>query len=300
MLKKIFFITGFLFLAVFGYWYSFLALDEIPMEQSEILKKYQFKSSDNIKLTMVEIKPRVYSFNYKSFDGNIVHGQISYPNTINKNHPVLIGISAMGRSYIRWWVESFKERPTVTQVNKITELADTNGYVVISIDARYHGKRKDPDRTLRSIMNDLHFFGNKTDYEFMIRDTVLDHRVLLDWIEQQDNLNKNRITVAGYSMGGQISLILASVDKRINEIISIVPPFIDDKVALVAPKNFVSLLNSQKLLLITADDDENATEEENDYLFNLIPSPKKEILTFSGGHILPANYVDSLSDVLKH
>ena len=84
----------------------------------------------------------------------------------------------MGRGYQRWWSESFKGRPTVTQVNKITKLADKNGYVVISIDARYHGKRKKPERTLRSIMNDLHFFGDKTDYEAMIKNTVIDHRVL--------------------------------------------------------------------------------------------------------------------------
>jgi dienelactone hydrolase len=166
--------------------------------------------------------------------------------------------------------------------------------VVVSIDARFHGKRKSPERPLSSIMDDLHFFGDKVYYEVMIKDMVLDHQILLDWIEQQDNLNNNQITAAGYSMGGQISLILASIDKRIKKVISIVPPFIDDKTALVVPKNFIFLLKNQQVLFVTADDDENATEKENDYIYHLIPTSGKERIQFAGGHILPENYVDSL------
>lgn len=169
------------------------------------------------------------------------------------------------------------------------------GCAVISIDARYHGKRKDPDRTLRSIMNDLHFFGDKSDYEAMIRDTVLDHRVLLDWIEQQDNLIIEKVKVAGYSMGGQISLILGSVDPRVREVVSIVPPFIDDRIALVAPKNLVSMLGDKPVLLVTATDDENASKEENDLLFSRLPEANKKRLEFAGGHILPEDYVQKLA-----
>jgi dienelactone hydrolase len=297
MIKKIGIITGFIIALACGYWYVFLALDETPIEQSEIIKQYQYDKSKTIELTLMEVKPRLFTFTYKSFDGSIVNGQISYPTSYSEKYPVLIGISAMGRGYQRWWSKSFKGRKTVTQVNKITELADQNGYVVISIDARYHGKRKKPERTLRSIMNDLHFFGDKADYEAMIKNTVIDHRVLLDWLSQQDNIDSNNISVAGYSMGGQISLILGSIDQRVNKIISIVPPYIDDKTALVAPKNFISLLKNKKVLLLTADDDENASKSENDLLFKQIKTSSKERIDFSGGHILPSNYVESLSRI---
>jgi len=280
---------------IFAYWYTFIALDEMPMKQNDILQAYINQNNENIEMKFVEINPNIFSFTYKSYDGEMVNGQISYPEEKSENYPVLIGISAMGRSYTRWWTESFKGRPTVTQVNKITELANSNGYVVVSIDARYHGKRKNPERTLASIMNDLHFFGDKRDYEAMIRDTVLDHRVLLDWIEQQENLDKNVIKVAGYSMGGQIGLILASIDERVTEVISIVPPFIDDKTALVAPKNVISLLGDKPVLLITADSDENASVKENDYLYDLMPGINKERIDFEGGHILPDGYVDRLT-----
>lgn len=282
-------------LLVFLSWYEFVALKAVPMAQSEILEAYEYQPHESLEMTMTETSPNVFAFTYESFDGEVVYGQISYPDKVADKYPVLIGISAMGRSYVRWWVDTFNGNPTVTQANKITDMAHRNGYAVVSIDARYHGKRKDPDRPLRSIMNDLHFFGDKSDYEAMIRDTVLDHRILLDWIERQHNLDINNIKVAGYSMGGQISLILGSIDTRVNDIISIVPPYIDDKVALVAPKNFVSLLGDKSLLLITASDDENASATENDLLFDLVPGSNKERVEFEGGHILPEGYVDSLA-----
>ena len=296
MIKKVSFAFVLAAILMFLYWYEFVALEELPIEQSEILKAYNYQPVENLEMTMTETDPRVFAFTFRSFDGEVVHGQISYPDTGSEKYPVLIGVSAMGRSYVRWWVDTFNGNPTVTQVNKITNIAGMNGYVVVSIDARYHGKRKDPDRSLRSIMNDLHFFGDKSDYEAMIRDTVRDHRVLLDWIERQGDLDANRITVAGYSMGGQISLILGSIDARVSRIISIVPPFIDDKTALVAPKNFVSLLGDKPVLLITASDDENASTSENDFLFGILPGANKERIDFDGGHILPEEYVNMLAD----
>lgn len=283
-------------LLTFLYWYEFIALEDAPMEQSEILAAYEYSPNESIEMTMTEVGSNVFSFTYESFDGAVVYGQISYPEVVSDKYPVLIGVSAMGRSYVRWWVETFNGNPTVTQANRITDLANDSGYVVVSIDARFHGKRKDPDRSLRSIMNDLHFFGDKSDYEAMIRDTVLDHRILLDWIERQHNLDAERVKVAGYSMGGQISLILGSIDTRIGSIISIVPPFIDDKIALVAPKNVVSLLRDKPVLLLTATDDENASAKENDFLFSLLPGSNKTRIEFDGSHILPEDYVDQLAN----
>lgn len=96
---------------VFGCWYSFLSLDEIPMVQAKILKSYQQNSNQVVEMVFAEIEPRTFTFTYKSFDGSVVNGQISYPNTKSKNYPVLVGISAMGRSYIRWWSESLKDDP---------------------------------------------------------------------------------------------------------------------------------------------------------------------------------------------
>jgi dienelactone hydrolase len=282
---------------VFLFWYMFIALDAQAMSQQEIVSAYEYEPA-NRDLLLTEIAERTFQFSYTSFDGDIVNGQISYPRQYSESYPVLIGVAAMGRSYVRWWTDSVDGRPTVTNVNKITELADAKGYVVVAIDARYHGTRKDPERPLSAIMNDLRYLGDRTDYQAMIRDTVLDHRVLLDWIEQQDNLDINKVTIAGYSMGAQISLLLGALDERISTVIAIVPPWIDDKIAMVAPKNLVSLLQDKPVLLITASSDEEASGSENAQLFELISSSQKQRHDIAGSHILPAEYVDLLVDWL--
>ncbi|MDG2118886.1 MAG: alpha/beta fold hydrolase [Gammaproteobacteria bacterium] len=280
------------------YWYAFVALKEFSIPQEDIIDAYTYEPLSDLEMEVEQIEADKYKFSYKSFDGAVVNGQLSYPSIKSQKYPVFIGVSAMGRGYQRWWVDSFKGRPTVSQVNKITSMANNLGYAVIAIDARYHGTRKDPDRSLQSIMNDLNFFGNKDTYESMIKDTVLDYRVLIDWINQQQIFDNQKIVIGGYSMGGQVALLAASTDHRIERVLSIVPPHLDDKVALVAPKNFVSLLEGREVLLVTANDDENATKKENQILFDSINTSEKLHITFEGDHILPDNYVSSLEDWL--
>jgi cephalosporin-C deacetylase-like acetyl esterase len=297
MRKIIIVLLFFLLTGLFLFWYVFFSLKAQEMSQQEIISSYEYQP-DNRNLQLTEISYRTFQFSYTSFDGDTVNGQISYPRKERESYPVLIGLAAMGRSYLRWRTDSVDGRPTVTNVNKITELADATGYVVVAIDARYHGTRKDPDHPLSAIMNDLRYFGDRTDYQAMIRNTVLDHRVLLDWIERQDNLDINRITIAGYSMGGQISLLLGSLDERISTVIAIVPPWVDDKIAIVAPKNLVSLLHDKPVLLITASRDEEASGSENEQLFEMISSSQKQRHDIAGSHILPVEYVDLLADWL--
>lgn len=281
-------------LALFSAWYFLISLKELPLPQQLIVDSYDYPAVNTSAFELNELEPNNYKLSYQSYDGSIVNGQISFPSECHSKCPVLVGVSAMGRNYNRWWIDSWEDRPTVTNVNKLGKAALNNGYAVVAIDARYHGSRKDPEKTLRSIMNDLHLFGNKSPYEEMIVNTVKDYRVLIDWLTTNNRIDSENIVMAGYSMGGQISLLTASADNRISGVVSIVPPSLDDKVAQVAPKNVVSLISASKLLLVTSDDDENASVTENKFLFDLIPISDKEHLVFEGDHILPVSYVDSV------
>ena len=276
-------------------YYLFFTLDQVPISQKELLGRYQYDRTKDIDFQMESTGEHSYRIRFTSFDGQQVTGQLSYPQAANGPLPVLIGLHAMGRSYPRWWVDAIKDRPTVTRVNEITKLALAQGHAVIAIDARFHGARKDPNRGLASIMNDLHFFADKTDYEKMIHHTVLDHRVLLDWLSRQPQFDSRQINIAGYSMGAQIGLLLAGIDERINNTLAIVPPHVDDKTALVAPKNIANRITGKRVWLLTADDDEYATTEENSALFEAITATDKQHLVFAGNHILPEDYVASLA-----
>jgi len=298
MVKKVLGYTVVVFLGGFLLWYSFIAIKPVEIPQSVITAAYQYPLVDTEQFELLELDSNSYRLSFKSFDNSVVNGQITFPTNCMEKCPVVVGVSAMGRNYNRWWIDSWKGRPTVTSVNKLGEAALQNGYALVAIDARYHGSRKDPENTLSSIMNDLHFFGDKSSYERMILNTVKDYRILIDWLDTQKSIDSKNIVMAGYSMGGQISLLTASIDSRISRVVSIVPPYLDDKVATVAPKNLVSLITLSQVLLITSDDDENASVADNLLLFDLIPSTEKEHLVFEGSHILPAEYVDSVESWL--
>lgn len=304
MQKKLFIYFFILLITIFLCWYFFIALKPIEIPQQEIISTYQYSPTSLDSFELKQSSKNTFEITFKSFDGSVVNGRISYPEDYQlenkKSYPVFVGVSAMGRNYQRWWVDSFKGRATVTHVNKLGEVALENGHALVAIDARYHGSRKKPERSLRSIMNDLYFFGDKTTYEEMIINTVKDYRILLDWLEKQKNIDSENITMTGYSMGAQVSLLTASIDKRIKNVITIVPPYLDNKVALVAPKNIVSLIDNANLLLITAVDDENASTKENNLLFNQITTTKKQHIIFKGSHILPIEYIDTVQKWLSN
>ncbi|MBV1910468.1 MAG: alpha/beta fold hydrolase [Kangiellaceae bacterium] len=288
-----------------GIYYTFFTLDVESITEQELMAYYQYHPPEDLDFKMTPISQNVFKFSFKSFDGAVVNGQVGYPMDANLEQdkafkfPVLIGLHAMGRSYPRWWTDSLKGRPTVTRVNEITKLANQKGYAVIALDARYHGSRKDPENSLSAIMMMLTFLGDKSRYQSMIRESILDYRVLLDWVEKQANLDDSEIALVGYSMGGQMSLLLGAIDSRINKIAAIVPPFIDDRMVRVAPKNVTHLLGDKtSVWLLTSDADENSDQGQNLILFNLINNQNKKHIDYPGNHILPEGYERDLVDWL--
>lgn len=279
----------------------YLLVAKLPVEQltpEQINVKYRYQSSfSDFEISDEPLESREFTFT--AYDGEMVFGQIMLPKIKQEKYPVLIGMHAMGRSYPRWFNDSVKGRPTVTSVNKITELALEKGYAVVAIDARFHGKRKVEGKSLRSIWNNLKFFGDKTDYENMVLKTVIDNRTLLDWIETQDYLDAENISVAGYSMGGQASLILAAVDNRIDDIITVVPPFINNTVAAVSPNNLAHQIDDGRVLFIYGEKDDVASLEENKMVFDAISTKDKELLPYDAEHILPEDYVNAVGAWLR-
>ncbi|WP_372768624.1 alpha/beta hydrolase [Pseudoalteromonas sp.] len=250
----------------------------------------------NVKQVKVEQQPldaEKVVINFTSFDGAQVNGQISYPKIKRQQYPLVIAMHAMGRSYPRWWHAELKGSKTVTQVHKLTELAHQNGFAVIALDARHHGSRKQADVSLKEIMTNLHQ-GDKQAYQDMIRHSILDYRLLLDWLHLQPQFKDQQIRVVGYSMGGQMALLLAAIDERVSEVLSIVPPHIDDTMPVVAPVLAAKMIDDKAVTLLTANQDQYATEQQNQTLFDAIASKDKVRLVFNADHILPESYVEKI------
>lgn len=295
--KKTMLSIGSVMAGIAALWYGVFGLKPYSLSTEELTARYAYSLKQQVQLDLKELTPQSFEFTYPSFDGVTVNGRISYPQdpkTIQNPLPVLIGAHAMGRSQIRWWQDSFKDRATFEQTDKITAMALAKGYAVVAIDARHHGLRKDPDLSLVDIIDNLHWWGEREPYETMLVDTVRDHRVLLDWLEQQPMLDKSKIKLAGYSMGAQISLLLAGVDSRIKSVAAIVPPHMNSTTAVVAPLNVMAGLADNQVWLFTADDDEYASIKQNQQLFDALPNPDKKLFRFDSGHLLPADYVTKL------
>lgn len=269
--KKAMLTIGVVVAGVAALWYGIFGLKPYSLSAEELSARYAYSMKQQVQLKLEELTPQSFEFTYQSFDGVTVNGRISYPQdpkTIQRPVPVLIGAHAMGRSQIRWWQDSFKDRATFEQTDKITAMALAKGYAVVAIDARHHGLRKDPDLSVVDIIDNLHWWGEREPYETMLVDTVRDHRVLLDWLVQQPQLDKTKIKLAGYSMGAQISLLLAGVDSRILSVAAIVPPHMNSTTAVVAPLNLMAGLADNQVWLFTADDDEYASIKQNQQLFD--------------------------------
>lgn len=255
-------------------------------------------------VTVGDTQAHAQDLRFDSFDGTPALGRIVYPADPTVPHaggapprwPVVLALHGMGRTQWRWWQAAYKGRPTMENTHRVAEQALRAGHVVLALDARGHGDRKNPERPLnsRELLTDLAVWGKREPYERLIVDTVKDYRTVLDGLAQLPRLDETRVTAVGYSMGAQMALMLAGTDDRVRAVAAMVPPEVDDKVAAVAPHNVAPRLAGTPVWLLTADDDEYASVDANAALFAALPGSGKRHLRFPGGHVLPADYVDAL------
>jgi len=278
-------------------WWSMFALKPYEISAAQLKERYAYSPPQDLALKLAPIKDMAQDFTFTSFDGSTVNGRITYPSdpaTAAAPFPLLIAMHGMGRSHWRWWLDKYKTGQTLEHTHKLTELALQRGHAVIAIDARRHGARKDPQRSVEQLMDDLHIWGKREPYEAMLVDTVRDHRLLLDWVLRLPQVDTRKVKATGYSMGGQNALLLAGVDERVGDVAAIVPILLDDKLAAVAAKNLLPGLADNRIWLLTADQDEYTDSATYRTFFEALGGPDKKKLRFAGGHVLPSDYVGQL------
>ena len=292
-------------------WWALFALKPYDITPEQLAARYTHTTAHTTttaaavqlgalqRITVGDTAAWASDFQMPSFDGAVVNGRIVYPAdpaVLAAPRPVLLGLHAMGRAHVRWSQAEFKGKRTIENTHRLAELALQQGYVVIALDAREHGDRKNAEKPLtpRELLRNLHWWGEREPYERLIVDTVKDWRVLLDWVAQQPQFDRSHIRAAGYSMGAQMALLLAGTDGRVSAVAAMVPPGLGNTVAVVAPLNVAPQLVNSRVWLLTADDDDHASVKENAALFTALPGAGKQHLRFAGGHLLPADYVQRL------
>jgi dienelactone hydrolase len=227
-----------------------------------------------------------YSLSFISDDRQPVNGILAVPKNKSESLKLALLLHAMGTDQNLWW------NPNKISGSKISEKLLQQGYAVLTLDARRHGKRVSDGLGPKDMIAKAHSEQPRL-YTDMIIGTVRDYRIALEWAQKELHLENTSILVAGYSMGAQMSLLLASYESEINQVMVMVPPFVNESQSPVAPRLHVSRINEAELIILAARQDPYSTQENYELVFNKISTPKKSIKWFDSGHLLPADYFET-------
>lgn len=90
----------------------------------------------------------------------------------------------------------------------------SRGYMAVSMDCRYHGKRQDSSMTYQQSLVHAYFDDESKQKPFLL-DNIWDVQHILDYLETRPDVNMDKIGITGLSLGGMIGWLTASLDDRI-------------------------------------------------------------------------------------
>jgi cephalosporin-C deacetylase-like acetyl esterase len=167
------------------------------------------------------------------------------------------------------------------------------GFCTISVDARMHGDRLDPE-----------FWGKiaenfpKTFFTIVV-ETAKDISQILDFLEMRDDVDPARIGVMGVSMGGFITLVAAFLEKRIKAAVSVIgaanfPLFIERIVSL-------KVLPFKEKPMLQPDEETKKLYQNYDPLNNLEKFPPAALLLIGGlmDEFILKEGIETLYEALK-
>ena len=200
--------------------------------------------------------------------------------------------------------------PTTSLSKKCVKLKDsllTLGYSVIIPDAKYHGERSYE----ANFASPLTFFSSQDSQRVynLFSTTVKDIRIIMDYIQSSLGNASTVFDVVGYSMGGMMTILLNSVDARLNRVVVCVAPLDIQKASKrigmneektkslegISPKNYATLQKAPIILLMGTKDGWYIKEEAQDF-FNAIMIKDKTLKFYESGHYLPDEFI---SDTIK-
>ena len=202
--------------------------------------------------------------------------------------------------------------PTTSLTEKYVKLKDsllTLGYSIIIPDAKYHGERSYE----ANFASPLTFFSSQDSQKAhnMFSTTVKDIRIIMDYIQSNSDNSSTTFNVIGYSMGGVVTILLNSVDDRLNRVVVCVAPLDGQNASKrigmnednaknmesISPKNYAILQKAPITLLMGTKDGWYTKEEAQDF-FDKITLKDKSLKFYESGHYLPNEFIsDSVKNI---
>ncbi len=231
-------------------------------------------------------------FVFTSDDERLVNGTLANPkNGISGPSKVALLLHPMGLNQSFWW-----EQAHPMKASSITSKLRSKGYTVISLDAREHGNRSKNGLSSREVATALIGSARSSTPRYYLESiigSVRDYRQLLSWVEE--HLQPESIMVAGYSMGAQMSILLASYEPSVDHALIMVPPYVANDSLPVAPRHRVGSIRSKSVLWLAAKQDQYSTRKQTQDTFDGLNSVDKDIVWFDSNHRLPLDYLESVN-----
>ena len=274
-----------------------------PLNEAYLSHWFSYDSAEPINLALTPLEKDELGeraeIRFTSDDGQVVNGLIAFPKDKTSSNKLALALHPMGIDQQFWWSS---KSPLAAQ--KMTARLREQGYTVISLDARQHGERGREGFSPRELIKRAHSAEPRV-YIDTIIGSVRDYRIVLSWAKNE--FNPNEVLVMGYSMGAQMSLLLASFEPSVSTVVAMVPPFVGSPTSPVAPRIHVGRITDAKVLWLAGSNDPHSDRDQTQETFDQIASTDKTLTWFESGHRLPPEFLDTAlsffgslnTDVLK-
>ena len=222
---------------------------------------------------------------------------LGIPKTGSPPYPCVLELHGLTGSKAKWW-----EDDNFTSGGNMTKALLSAGVAVFTPDAQYHGERISSNGFESA---GVMLFQKRwtSRYREMLVQTTIECRRAIDYLETRSEIDKSRVGVVGYSLGGIETFALTALDTRIKvavacvTLVGSIDRFGGDPV--FSPRSFVRALNGRPFLMQMGRNDQFCTPEQAQRLFDIIPDFKKEIVFYDSGHSLPTKYVSKAAKWLR-
>jgi len=238
---------------------------------------------------------------FRGAQGFLVPGYLQFPSGGTAPYPCVLLLHGWSGSKENWWQDD-----NYVSGGNLRKALLAAGYAVLALDAQCHG-----DRIAQNDFAPVNHYvdpnggprqrkGYFTQNEIYIQ-TTRDYRRAIDYLETRGEIDKARIGVLGYSMGGTQTYLLTGVEPRIKTAVAVAAPAEKSKWSPIAPQNFVRGIGQRPFLAIMGREDGMSAVEHTEKLHALVESPTKDLIFFDAGHRLPVDYVPrAVAWLVKH
>ncbi|MGD9720539.1 MAG: alpha/beta hydrolase [Pirellulales bacterium] len=229
---------------------------------------------------------------FRGAQGFLVPAYLQLPASGAGPHPCVLLLHGWSGGKENWW----QDGNYISGGNARRALLAA-GYAVLALDAQCHG-----DRIAENDFAPVNHYVEPAAGEqprkgyFTLPDiyvqTVRDYRRAIDFLASRSEIDKQRIGVLGYSMGGTQTFVLTGVEPRVKVAVAVAAPAEKSKWAVVAPQNFVRAIGVRPFRTIIGTSDELCPREHAKELQTLFEAgAAQDQILFDAGHKLPADYV---------